>query len=372
MDFKTAEAEYNQRDTRSVSMSVFSIPDLETTSQDTYKKDKNCAKCGSLFLLGINPRNNCPFCHRGYCKNCFFQQALHPETNELTGICENCHSLHVQAQVNDNFDSKLIELKEEVLELREKYNEEVSKTKTETEIKRSVSEQYRVVLEEKTRKDHEVENFIDRVKALNIKLGLQSTELAQRIDEMLEESHQSDLSMNSLREEADDIQLKSMKFMDQSDELRIMINDQKADNEKIRLEVKRIEELKQTSDIRMDLLELGELELANMINSLRENIEIAKKEKKRIYKRTVQIRNEENLKDKVIQVLEKDIEIFRLKNEKSKESYELKLQLREQIKIIMGLRDELKPTKINMKSLVSKGSTIDPIEQARNGKCIHC
>ncbi|CAG9319495.1 unnamed protein product [Blepharisma stoltei] len=373
MDLRQSEIiqDFAQKETRPVSMSVFATLDPEL-GQETYKKDRSCAKCGSIFILGINSKNICPFCHRGYCKNCFLQQIPHPETNEMTGICDECNKTYIKAQVNDQFDSLLVELKEEVKDLREKYNEEVSKTKTEIEIKRATKEQYRIMLEEKNRKDQEMVNFLEKFREANINLDLQYTELNEKIEEMLESSNEKDIMMNKLREEADDVQMKSMKCLETADELCGMIEEQKEENEKVRGEVKRVEEFKQNNDIHNNLEGLTEEELANMINGLRENTEKAKKEKKILYKRTVELRNEENLNDKIIAILEKNVEIFGVKKETCKNAVEIKLQIKEQMKEIAKLRDELRENvkKQKRKSIVSKECKDDPIVQTRKGKCI--
>eukprot|EP00358_Blepharisma_japonicum_P001895 CAMPEP_0202954646 /NCGR_PEP_ID=MMETSP1395-20130829/50999_1 /ASSEMBLY_ACC=CAM_ASM_000871 /TAXON_ID=5961 /ORGANISM="Blepharisma japonicum, Strain Stock R1072" /LENGTH=313 /DNA_ID=CAMNT_0049670335 /DNA_START=171 /DNA_END=1109 /DNA_ORIENTATION=- len=312
----------------------------------------------------------------------------------MTGICEECNKTYIKAQVNDQFDSLLVELKEEVKDLREKYNEEVSKTKTEIEIKRATKEQYRIMLEEKNRKDQEIVNFLEKLRRAtkeqyrimleeknrkdqeivnflekfreaNINLDLQYTELNEKIEEVLDRSNEKDIMMNKLREEADDVQMKSMKCLETADELCGMIEEQKAENEKVRGEVKRVEEFKQNNDIHNNLEGLTEEELANMINGLRENTEKAKKEKKLLYKKTVELRNEENLNDKIIAILEKNVEIFGVKKETCKNAVEIKLQIKEQMKEIGKLKDELRENvkKQKTKSIVSKECKDDPIVQ---------
>ncbi|CAG9313636.1 unnamed protein product [Blepharisma stoltei] len=320
------------------SSAAFSTDQL--ADQNAYKKDKFCSICGQLFLYGLNQKLTCQVCFRGVCGKCSVQQKSSEESSELVRVCNNCCSKNLQAQVNEQFNSQLIILREEVDALSQKLSIATEETKIESDLKRQVKEHYKKQLEDTTREEMEIKNAMENFKQNNIKLDLQSTQMEKKIERMIEESKNKDLLITAVKEQSEEIQIQIGKNQEQAESLKQTINDQKSENDKIAEEVKRVEEGKANSkDIQIELKNSNEMELALKLSRIREKIDEKKEEISQFYRRLMESRDGEILKQENIGILEKIIEFLEdKKGYKSLESSHIIEQLKNQTYEILQLK----------------------------------
>lgn len=191
-------------DTDQFSLSIAHIDPKINRSQ--WRSQKSCAVCGNdcgKAGLAQNKKHYCHFCYQAVCAGCSPLSTRHPETDRNERICMYCYVKYLEQKIaisgNGYVKEKLeaeIERKNKEIQRRKELEEEILKSKQDSELKES---QMNIQIESLSQKLREYEETANRSKNNVESLQRENQELKRILDDLKRKELMD--SMSSLKSE---------------------------------------------------------------------------------------------------------------------------------------------------------------------------
>lgn len=309
------------------------------SDRNAHLVDNSCFCCGGTFLTGTLKKNCCTFCFRGVCGNCFIKQATHPETQSLEKICDNCFERQMVRGV-----SLLERLRNDIYELKQKYELEVRAIQKEIIMKENCDKEIAKLIskekENENKEAKEIQILKENISRLEKEIEVYKLENQEKSSQI--KSFENKIIM--INNEAESLKIK-YKNNSSIDTLRNNLIKIKEEYEILKAEV-------ENSESHLKSSKAEEIELEMKKEKILGDIEKADEKIKELTQIARELEENENDQEEKIERLGKCITVYSRseniscfeipKNRFTDEYNELRNQINEKTKIIEQLKEKIK------------------------------